>query len=153
METRSATNSDRPAIEALVFGVLAEYGLVHDPIGVDSDLANIETNYIARGGSFDVLIDDAGAIVGTIGLYPEGHGVCELRKMYLAKEHRGGGRGRALLEHAIARARALGFRRIELETNSRLVEAIRLYTRYGFQAVANTGLAARCDQRYALDLN
>src|SRR5215831_13663195 len=33
---RPATNSDRAAIESLVFGVLAEYGLAPDPNGTDA---------------------------------------------------------------------------------------------------------------------
>ena len=52
---RPATNQDQEAIEALVFGVLAEYGLKPDPDATDADLQDIEHSYIARGGLFDVL--------------------------------------------------------------------------------------------------
>lgn len=152
MNLRSATNQDAAEVRALIFGVLAEYGLCGDPTGTDADLDDIETSYIGRGGLFDVLLGDDGRIVGTVGLYPLEHGVCELRKMYLRAETRGQGLGRRLLDHALDRARALGFRRVVLETNSKLVEAIGLYTRYGFQPVAHDHLASRCDQSYALDL-
>lgn len=152
MSIRAATNDDADAIRELVFGVLAEYGLRPDPGGTDSDLDDIEASYLARGGIFDVIEDDAGRVVGTVGLFPKGDGVVELRKMYLVKEARGRGLGRRLLAHAIEAARARGFRRIELETAGALVEAIGLYTSSGFTPIATGHLAARCDRAFAMDL-
>jgi putative acetyltransferase len=151
MELRPATNDDAGVVRELVFRVLAEYGLSGDPGGTDADLDDLAGSYSARGGLFDVL-EDGGRIVGTVGLYPLREGVCELRKMYLLPEARGRGQGRRLLDHALAEARRLGFRRVELETSSRLLVAIALYTRYGFEPVASCHLASRCDQAYALDL-
>lgn len=150
---RPATNEDRVAIEHLVFGVLAEYGLQPDPAGTDSDLADIEAIYQHAGGCFDVLLDAAGQIIGTVGLFPVSPGVCELRKMYLASAARGQGQGRRLLEHALAEAAARGFFRVTLETASVLKEAIALYERYGFHRCAPGHLAARCDSAYELDFD
>lgn len=152
MEMRRATNEDGDAVRELVFGVLAEFGLTGDREGTDRDLDDIVGNYVDRGGRFDVLVTDDGGIAGCVGLYPLREGVVELRKMYLRPEYRGKGTGRRLLDHALAAAREIGFRRVELETNSRLVEAIRMYERYGFQPVEACHLAARCDATYALDL-
>ena len=61
---RAATNDDRVAVESLVFDVLAEYGLVPDPAGTDSDLQDIRGSYHASGGTFDVLVDGFGQILG-----------------------------------------------------------------------------------------
>ncbi len=154
MFIRSATNTDADAeaIRTLVFGVLAEYGLLAEHEGVDADLSDIEGNYIARGGLFDLVFDDAGQIIGTVGLYPRGDGVAELRKMYLVKYARSRGLGKMLLERVLSRARELGFGRIELETSSKLVEAIGLYKRYGFQPFQPDHMACRCDQAWALEL-
>ena len=152
MKIRQATNADAEEVKHLVFGVLAEYGLKGDPEGTDADLADIEANYLAPGGLFDVVEADDARIVGSVGLLPRGEGICELRKMYLAREARGRGLGKVLLERALERARALGFRRVELETAGTLVEAINLYTRYGFRPVESAHLAARCDRAFALDL-
>jgi GNAT superfamily N-acetyltransferase len=149
---RAATNGDRAAIEALVFGVLAEYGLKPDPASTDADLRDLESSYLERGGSFDVLTDEAGQVVGSVGLFPTSPAVCELRKMYLAKPVRGLGYGRRLLEHALGRARELGFARVVLETASVLREAITLYEQYGFRRYQAEHLAARCDAAYFLDL-
>ena len=150
---RSATNQDRDAIQALVFGVLGEYGLKPDPDGTDSDLHDIERSYIVSGGMFEVLADEAGHVVGSVALFPVSRSTCELRKMYLAAPARGRGFGRHLLEHALSRARDLGFARVVLETASVLREAMALYERYGFRRYTPEHLAARCDTAYFLDLS
>jgi putative acetyltransferase len=152
MTLRPATNSDCGAVRDLVFHVLAEYGLSPDPETTDADLANIEASYQASGGLFDVITDDAGGIVGTVGLYPLDGATCELRKMYLHASCRGQGWGRRLLKHALARAKVLGFTRVTLETASVLREAIALYERYGFRKHEAGHLSERCDQAYYLDL-
>jgi GNAT superfamily N-acetyltransferase len=56
----------------------------------------------------------------------------ELSKMAVAPAMRGQGIGRMLGEAAVARARALGARRIELLSNTRLGPAIALYGALGF---------------------
>ena len=149
---RPATNEDRGAVEHLVFSVLAEYGLNPDPDGTDSDLHDVHGSYHASGGSFDVLTDESGEVVGTVGLFRISPTVCELRKMYLDRRARGQGMGRRLLAHALARAAALGFARVVLETASVLAEAVALYERHGFRRYAPEHLAARCDAAYCLDL-
>lgn len=150
---RPATNNDRADIERLVFAALDEHGLKADPASTDSDLLDIQTNYFASGGTFDLLVNDSGRIVGSVGLYRVADSICELRKMYLTPEVRGCGWGRRLLEHALARAAELGFRRVVLETASVLQSAVALYERYGFQRYTPDHLAARCDAAYFLDLH
>ena len=149
---RPATNDDRSAIERLVFAALAEHGLQPDPGGTDADLHDLQASYLAGGGAFDLLVDGAGRVVGSVGLCRVSGSTCELRKMYLAPEMRGGGWGRRLLEHALARACELGFRRVVLETASVLRAAVALYERFGFQRYAAHHLSARCDAAYYLDL-
>ena len=92
------------------------------------------------------------AVVGSVGLYPIDRPTCELRKMYLHSAFRGKGLGRHLLDHALKRAKELGFSRVTLETASVLKEAIALYQSYGFRPYAPDHLAGRCDQAHFLDL-
>jgi len=152
MQIRAATNDDAEAIRQVVFGILREYDLMAEHEGVDADLNDIEANYAARGGMFEIVEIDEGGIVGTVGVHARDDGVCELRKMYLLPEYRGRGWGRKLLERALAFARTNGFRRMELETSSKLVEAIALYKRNGFTPLARDSMACRCDQAFGLDL-
>ena len=150
---RSATNADREAIERIVFAALREHGLKPDPAATDADLANIEQTYFANGGIFDVLENDAGEIVGTVALYRNSATETELRKMYLAPAARGCGQGRRLLEHALRRARELGFRRVVLETACVLKRAVQLYESFGFKPYVPEHMSPRCERAYFLDLD
>jgi putative acetyltransferase len=154
MKIRTASNEDGAAVRALVFAVLAEYGLRADPAGTDADIADIEANYIVRGGCFEVVENDEGALIGCAGMYPseQRRGAIELRKMYLKKETRGQGIGKQLMERAIAFARRRGFKHLELETSSKLIEAIGLYKKYGFRAVTDGQPCDRCDLMMSIEL-
>jgi len=149
---RRAGNADGKAVRDLVFSILDEYGLPTDPGGIDADLWDIEAHYDAVGGVFFVLQTAEGGIVGSVALAPMSDGGCELRKMYVARSHRGSGLGRLLLETAIAEARRMNATRITLETAAVLKEAIGLYRSYGFKPFDAPHLCFRCDQAYALEL-
>jgi putative acetyltransferase len=149
---RPATNNDCDAVRTLVFEVLAEHGLKPSPADTDADLGDLERHYLRRGGAFDVLLDDAGAIIGSVGVYPLAPDTCELRKMYLDSRHRGRGLGRLLLDHALRRAAELGFTRVELETSTKLETARKLYERYGFKPFRKEHVAERCDLTMFLEL-
>jgi putative acetyltransferase len=149
---RQATNQDCETIKKIVFGALREYGLEPDCAATDADLNDIEANYIRPGGLFEVLETPAGEIVGTVGLYPMTTETVELRKMYFAKEIRGFGLGKQTLARMIECAAELGFKKIYLETNTRLKEAIGLYRKFGFIETEEKH-AARCDQAFVLALD
>lgn len=150
---RRATNRDGEKIRTLVFGVLAEYGLQGDIEATDSDLKDIDASYFERGGIFELIEDREGNLLGTVGLYPLDQQTCELRKMYFLPQVRGKGLGRHILARTIAHARTLGFKTVILETASVLKEAIRLYTRFGFQPINAGHLSSRCDQAYSLEIS
>ena len=148
---RQATNADGEAARALVFTVLAEYGLKGEPDVTDACMRDLEASYTRAGGLFNVLLED-GVLVGCYGIMPHGDGRCELRKMYYARSIRGRGLGKLLMARAIEEARALGFRRMELDTAASLKEAVALYRRFGFREFDNPGMPARCDMAMALEL-
>jgi len=149
---RSATNADCGRVQALVFGVLREYGLEPDLGGTDRDIADIEAHYIARGGVFELLEDADGTLLGTCGLYPMNAETVELRKMYFSQLLRGQGLGRKTLQRMIDTARARGFRRLYLETASVLKEAVALYEKFGFTETDEKH-TPRCDAAYFLTLD
>lgn len=149
---RSATNADRDTVKQLVLGVLAEYGLQPDLDGTDADLNDLEANYLDRGGVFEVVENGDGQLLGSIGLYPLDHETIELRKMYFDPALRGRGLGRKLLDRMITIAKEKGYRRVFLETASKLKQAVHLYESGGFRPVHDTH-TPRCDQAYVLDLD
>jgi putative acetyltransferase len=145
---RPASNADIGAVTKLIYTVLEEYGLQPDPDDTDADLKDLEINYLNNGGSFDVLLNYSGQIVGTVGILRLKEQECELRKMYLDSAERGKGNGKLLLEHGLNRAKELGFNRVVLETATVLNEAINLYRKYGFKKFDMENPSSRCDQMY-----
>ncbi len=149
---RRATNNDLEPIVKLVFGVLREFGLEPDPAATDADLRGYRNQLFEPGGLFEVIEDPDGNLVGSVGIFPIDENTCELRKMYFTPAIRGLGLGGYVLRRAVNQAKELGFRRMVLETSSKLSAANRLYLRFGFQPFTSDHLAARADQSYALDL-
>jgi len=72
--------------------------------------------------------------------------------MYLKKEYQGRGLGKLMMEDALIKAKRLGFKKMVLETNSVLKEAIELYRKYGFKNFAPAHLSDRCDCAMERDL-
>jgi putative acetyltransferase len=149
---RPANNKDCKKVTELVFTILAEYNLKPDPVSTDTDIKNIEQAYFERGGTFYVLEEKDGSIIGAYGLYPIDKATCELRKMYLHRSYRGKGLGKLLLEDALSKAKQISFKRMTLETASVLTEAISLYKSYGFTEYEPEHLSSRCDQAFVLEI-
>ena len=152
MNLRPATNGDRELVKKLIFDILNEYGLKSDPEKTDLDISDIELNYTNRNGIFDLLENENSNVIATVGLYNIDKVTCELRKMYMLKSERGKGYGKLLLNHAVQKAKELGYKKIILETASVLKEAIGLYESYGFKPYNSDHLSSRCDQAYFLSI-
>lgn len=80
---------------------------------------------------FFVARDTNGAIAGCGGLLLA-DGFAEVKRMYVVPAFRGRGVGRAILDHLVEVARAEQRSLLCLETGNVLVDAVRLYARYGF---------------------
>ena len=61
--------------------------------------------------------DAAGHVAGFYALVPKTHGVADLAYLFVAPEAIGGGHGRALFEHAVHTARALGCRELHIDSD------------------------------------
>lgn len=151
LHVREARPEDAPRLWELLAQGLAGYGLAPDPDGTDTDMADVGASYLARGGRFRVLVD-GDRIIGMYGLYRVDDATVELRKMYLEPAMKGRGHGRRLMEEALRLAREAGYRRMVLETNRRLVEAIGMYRKFGFTEEVRPDRSPRCDAAMAMDL-
>jgi GNAT superfamily N-acetyltransferase len=96
-------------------------------------------------------------MVGCLGLTDEGAGEARLRWFVLDPPLRGRGFGRALLNELFAKAEAVGYERITLETFSDLAAAAHLYRERGFELIwedtrPRWGRPAVTYQHYELEL-
>lgn len=85
-------------------------------------------------------------IVGGAGIYPtEGlpNDTCELVKMYLHPSVRNIGLGKQMIAQCITTAKAMGFKKMYLETLPELNKAVKVYEAFGFsylsQPLGNSG--------------
>jgi GNAT superfamily N-acetyltransferase len=86
----------------------------------------------ARGRGAFLVIYRGGVAVGCGAVRLLDAETGELKRMYVAPEERGRGLGRLLVEKLEAEARALGVRRLVLETGTRQLAALALYRAAGF---------------------
>jgi len=132
-ETGPTIREFRPGDEAAFRRLNEEWinrYFVLEPKDEDS-LADPQRTILDRGGRIFLAIL-ASEPVGCCALLAVAPGEFEVAKMAVTKSSQGAGIGRRLLEKAITEARASGARRLYLETNRKLVAAIRLYESLGF---------------------
>jgi DNA-binding MarR family transcriptional regulator/GNAT superfamily N-acetyltransferase len=78
------------------------------------------------------IAEHDGAPAGTVMLVDAGDGIAKLRLLLVEPRARGLGIGRALVEECVRFARAAGYRKITLWTQSILTDARTIYARAGF---------------------
>jgi GNAT superfamily N-acetyltransferase len=101
-----------------VAGIIADFMRGHDP---------------GREGCW--IAEHDGAPAGTVMLVDAGNGVAKLRLLLVEPRARGFGIGRRLVAECATFARAAGYRKITLWTQSILTEARTIYERAGFRRV------------------
>lgn len=95
-------------------------------------LANPQGTILDPGGKiFFAVVEQR--CVGCCALRRMNDDELEVAKMAVTPAYQGAGIGRKLLHAVIEAGRALGARRLYLETNHRLTPAIRLYESFGFR--------------------
>ena len=152
MILRPALSADAPALAVLGRdSFIAKFGTMYRPEDLAAFLAEQHAPQIVAAQLADpayrvMLAERDGALVGycKLGLscgWPEharGSYAIELKQLYTAPGATGGGIGSALMDGALAEARALGADEIQLSVWSGNTDAQRFYHRYGFAKVADT---------------
>ncbi|CAN5870924.1 GNAT family N-acetyltransferase [soil metagenome] len=126
---------DDPVAAALIEAVQQEYVVRY---GGPDGTPLVGEEFTPPAGVF-LLARIGDELIGCAGLRRHDDGTVELKRMYIRRDHRGRGHGRALLHAVEDRARALGYRRLILETGTPQPEALALYVAQGYHRVANFG--------------
>ena len=100
----------------------------------DEELSHLAEKYGPPGGRLYLLLSGDEA-VGTGALRRLDDEMCELKRLYIRPAFRGQGLAGQTVCRLISDARALGYRRMELDTFPFLQSAIHLYKKLGFQEI------------------
>ncbi len=136
---RTLREDDNAALASMIRQVFEEHetpqcGTVYS----DPTTDNLFALFNAPGSVLWIAELD-GKAMGCCGIYPtEGldKHCAELVKYYLAKEARGRGVGRRLMEKCILSAREMGYRELYLESMPQFSRAVRIYEKLGFRELS-----------------
>ena len=155
---RKISVEDNTAIASVIRSVMPEFGAGGPGFAIhDKEVDDMFAAYQRPGHAYFVCQDNEGIIGGAgIGVLAGASAeVCELKKMYILSEGRGRGLGQKLLTTCLDAARAMGYKRVYIETFNTMAGAMRLYERNGFKKIegplGSTGHFA-CDRFYLLNL-
>lgn len=106
------------------------------PESKDSDLRNINKEYIENNGNFWILINN-NKIIGTIALKYFNNKIAELKRFYILPNYQSQGYGKKLLEKLLSYSKKIGYRYLRLDTTKKSKEAINLFKNYEFYNINN----------------
>jgi GNAT superfamily N-acetyltransferase len=127
---RRATPADAAIAARIIAAALAEQSLPFEAEGRDADVAT----FGSKPEAHDFVAEQDGKSVGVVSVCPhDTPGVAWVSKLFVAKEARGYGIGRALLRAAHDAARAAGFHTVGLRSRTTFTEALALYAAEGYR--------------------
>ena len=124
--------NDADGVKNLILNILSKEYPFDRSAYSDSDLNKIGETYGGPRDSFFVVEED-GAIVGTVGIKEEGQSEALLRRLFVDSRHRRKGYGAGLLDKAIAFCREKGYKKIYFRCTDRMSDAARLCVKKGFK--------------------
>ncbi len=128
MKIEEYREEEQEQIAELIQEIFKELGFPFDKETTHKDLFDIKNHFT----NFFVIRTEEG-VVGTVGIkIEEGGDLAGIKRLYLKKDYRGKGWGRALLEMIIDFAKEKGVERVWLRTTERNVQALKIYKKNGF---------------------
>ncbi|NAY91077.1 GNAT family N-acetyltransferase [Muricauda sp. JGD-17] len=145
MNIRAYHKNDKENIIQLVKGGLAEFGFEYSQETSESDLANVESEYFGNNGTFVILENDNRELLAVGAIKEVEKRTFKIRKMYVAKNQRGKGFGKVILDYLLQTAKEKGAKKVVLETSTLMTSAIGLYKKFGFKKTYERPSSPRCD--------
>ena len=136
MDIRPIEFKDNEALAKVIRTALAEFG-ANKPGTVYFDPTTDALFELFRTpGSYYFIATIDKKVVGGCGIFPTENlpqGTCELVKLYVAKEARGTGLGKQLMEKSMSWAKENSYTQVYLESMPELKKAVSIYEKVGFQ--------------------
>jgi putative acetyltransferase len=103
----------------------------------DKELSELPGDYVPPDGRL-LLAEYEGQLAGCVALHKLEPGICEMKRLYLRPQFRGKRLGGALAHRIIGEARAIGYRRMRLDTVEPVMkDAVAMYRRLGFKDITS----------------
>jgi ribosomal protein S18 acetylase RimI-like enzyme len=131
---RRYTPADRETVERAHIQVLQQTGAYLGRGPWDDDVYAIEEAYLNNQGEF-LIGEWDGAFVAMGALRRTSPERAEIKRMRVLPEYQGRGLGQLILSELEARARALGYKTLHLDTSVLQTPAQKLYEKNGFREV------------------
>jgi putative acetyltransferase len=138
MQIRPIEPGDNVALAKVIRAALTEFG-ANKPGTVYFDPTTDALFELFRTpGSFYYVATQDEKVIGGCGIFPTENlpqGTCELVKLYVAKEARGTGLGKQLMEKSMSWAKSYGYTQVYLESMPELTKAVSIYEKVGFKSL------------------
>jgi len=136
ISTQEATSTEayKIALE-LIKEYVAQLGVDLSFQNIHQEIQNIEQQYARPEGVMIIVYTDNEKAIGCFGIRAFEESICELKRMYLKKEYQGLGIGKELLAKSLELGKALGYKKMRLDTLPSMQAAIGLYKNMGFYEI------------------
>jgi len=138
MQIRPIEPGDNVEVAKVIRTALTEFG-ANKPGTVYFDPTTDALYELFRTpGSYYFVATIDQKVVGGCGIFPTDNlpeGTCELVKLYVAKEARGTGLGKELMEKSMSWAKSHGYTKVYLESMPELTKAVSIYEKVGFKSL------------------
>jgi len=131
---RPFKKEDAQDVRDLILSILTKEYPFDKSAYSDSDLDRIGEVYGGKRDTFFV-VEEAGKIVGTVGVKEDTGSEALLRRLFVDYGHRKLGYGTALLKRAIAFCAENKYRHVYFRCTDRMVDAMKLCLKEGFKEV------------------
>ena len=130
----AATTADIGEVRAMLNEYAAWLGVDRCFQNFSRELADLPGEYAPPDGALLVARGESG-LIGMVAMRRRDRNRVEMKRLFVREAARGTGVGRRLADRIIVEARARGYREICLDTLPVMENALRLYTRLGFQDI------------------
>lgn len=134
----SAGAADLAAVTALIRQYAQSLPVDLNAQGFADEIASLPGPYAPPKGALLLAFRDKTPL-GCIALKPLAPDVGEIKRLFVVREGRGLGVGKALVAAVLAEAERIGYRELKLDTLPHMGQAIALYRRLGFEPIAPYG--------------